>query len=75
MLGEKLKALRREHGWTQKTLAMALQVDRSTVAYWESGRTEPSVDAIRQLTRLFQVSADYLLDLPHRDVSKPDFDR
>jgi transcriptional regulator with XRE-family HTH domain len=36
-LPELLKAKRREHGWTQRQVAEALNVDPSTVTSWEQG--------------------------------------
>ena len=67
MLGAKIKELRLKRNWPQKTLAIELGVDRSTVAYWESDRTAPSVEKIKQLALLFDVSADYLLELSQRN--------
>ena len=66
MLGERIKELRLQRNWPQKTLAMELGVDRSTVAYWETGHTSPSLERLKQISLLFEVSADYLLDLPNR---------
>lgn len=50
------RALREAAGLTQRELADALRVDRTTIAHWESGRHTPNgklldayVDALRVL--------------------------
>ena len=62
MLAEKLKDLRKKRGLTQEQLAEELHVSRQAVAKWESGAGMPSIDNIRQISLLFHVSADWLLD-------------
>ena len=39
---EQLKALRRQHGWSQEDLARELGVSFSTVNRWENGKAKPS---------------------------------
>lgn len=41
--------LRKKAGMTQKELAYALKVERSTVAKWESGTSFPTGDKIPQV--------------------------
>lgn len=64
MLAEKLRLLRDIHDLTQNDLAEVIGVDRSTYAYYELGRIEPSLEKIRVLAIFYQVSVDFLLDLP-----------
>ena len=61
MLGARIAALRRQAGMSQAELARALAVSPSAVGMYEQGRREPSVDRIVALSRLFGVSADFLL--------------
>ena len=61
MLGARIAALRRQAGLSQAELAMALAVSPSAVGMYEQGRREPSMDRIVALSRLFGVSADFLL--------------
>ncbi|MBO7149747.1 MAG: helix-turn-helix transcriptional regulator [Clostridia bacterium] len=61
--GQRLKELRLEKELTQKELADALKTNNSSVCDWECGRTEPSIEMILNICRLFEVSADYLLGL------------
>ena len=41
-LGKNLRLKRERRGWTQQEGAAKLYVDRSTYAYYETGKTEPS---------------------------------
>ena len=61
MLGARIAALRRQAGMSQAELARTLAVSPSAVGMYEQGRREPSMDRIVVLSRLFGVSADYLL--------------
>lgn len=47
----------------QYELAQALQVSQSAVAKWELGKTEPSASALISISKYFNVSVDYLLEL------------
>lgn len=60
-LSKRLRQLRQERGMTQDDLAERLQTTRSTIANWETGRTEPSIEVLQKLTKFFNVSLDYLV--------------
>ena len=60
--GEKLYRLRKEKGWTQERLAEQIGVSRQALSKWESGSAVPDAVNILRLSKLFAVSADYLLD-------------
>jgi len=51
-----LRKLRKENGLTQQQVADFLHLDRSTYAYYESGRTKINIDILIRLSRFFQVS-------------------
>lgn len=59
----RIKELRKEQGLTQKQLAALLNKSETGLASWEQGLSEPSVNDIRALCKIFEVSADYLLGL------------
>lgn len=61
MVIDRLKSLRASKKISQKDFAQALKVSQQTVASWESGRTEPSNTALKEIADYFNVSADYLL--------------
>jgi transcriptional regulator with XRE-family HTH domain len=58
-----LAARRKAVGFSQDGLAERLEVDRSTVARWESGETEPQPWTRPRLARVLQVSVDQLEEL------------
>ena len=61
MICERIRKLREQNGMSQSELAKKLDVTRSSVNAWESGLSTPTTQYIVALTRLFHVSADYLL--------------
>lgn len=63
MIGDTIRALRERAGYSQSELARRLSVTRSSVNAWESGLSAPTAANIIELTRLFHVTADYLLGL------------
>lgn len=65
MIGDTIRALREQAGYSQSELAKRLSVTRSSVNAWESGLSAPTAVNIIELSRLFHVSADFILDLEH----------
>lgn len=60
-LGERLKRLRKIHGFTQQQVADALNLDRSTYTYYEVGKTEPNHRTTIKLARIFEVSVQEII--------------
>lgn len=60
ILSHRLKKLRTEKKITQKKLAEILDVSQTTINAWESGRQEPSLGKIFLLSKLFNITPDYL---------------
>lgn len=58
---DKLTMLRRSRGYSQETLAGKLNVTRQAVSKWETGQSEPEFASLLAISRLFQVTADYLI--------------
>ena len=61
-LSEKILALRRQKGMSQESLAEQLHVSRQAVSRWENGTALPDASNVLQISKLFGVSADYLLN-------------
>ena len=59
---ETLAMLRKSRGLTQEHLAEQLGVSRQAIARWESGETAPDVYILSDLSEIFEVSADNLLN-------------
>ena len=60
---DKLKELRKESGMTQKQVANLLKRSETGYASWEQGLAEPSVNDLRMLCIIYNISANYLLGL------------
>ena len=56
-----LRELRKKNGLTQQHVADFLHIDRSTYAYYESGRTKINIDILLRLSRFFKVSLGSLV--------------
>ena len=61
-LSQTILALRKKHGLSQEELAQKMEVSRQTISRWELGTSVPTLENIVQLSKLFQVSTDFLLD-------------
>lgn len=59
--GERIAKLRIAKGLSQNQLSQMLGVKRSVVSYYESGDRLPSFDVLMEMSRVFNVSTDYLL--------------
>ena len=57
---KRLKELRLSHGETQKDLANAIEVGRTTVSEYESGKIVPKQEGLLRIANHFNVSVDYL---------------
>lgn len=61
-LADKLIMLRKEKGWSQEEFAEKLDVSRQAISRWENGTALPDAQNILQISKLFNLSADYLLN-------------
>ena len=59
---EKLVQLRKSEGYTQEEVADRLEVSRQAISRWEMGTAVPDSSNLLQISKLFKVSADYLLN-------------
>lgn len=75
MLGENLKTLRKQKGYSQETLAEQLNVVRQTVSKWEKGYSVPDAEMLERIANIFEVPVTALLgsSVPEgKDVSEID---
>lgn len=61
MFDERLRLLRKKHGYTQVSLAETIGVSKGTVAMWETGKRTPDFETLIRLSDLFDVHTDYIL--------------
>lgn len=57
----RLKELREEKGLTQKELSKLISASQSKIAMWETGNRDPNSEDIIFLSKLFDVTTDYIL--------------
>lgn len=60
--GNYLKELRVKNGLSQEKLAERLGVSRQSVSKWEQGYAVPSSDNVLELSKLYDISADDILN-------------
>ena len=61
-LSDKIIKHRKMNGWSQEDFAEKLNVSRQAVSRWENGTALPDAQNILQISKLFQVTTDYLLN-------------
>lgn len=61
-LADKIIKLRKINGWSQEELAEKLGVSRQAVSRWEGSTAQPDASNVLNLSKLFDVTADYLLN-------------
>lgn len=66
-LYEKIIKLRKSNGWSQEELAEKLDLSRQAISRWENGTALPDANNILQLSKIFGVTSDYLLNEDYTD--------
>ena len=60
-LSKKIKQIRNDNKLTQEQFAEKMLVSRTAVSKWENGTCYPSIDSLRYMSQIFNVSLDKLL--------------
>ncbi len=58
---QKLTQARKDAGYTQTTVAELIKIKRSTLASYETGRTQPDIETLGKLADFYNVSIDWLV--------------
>ena len=61
-ISENIRKNRRESNLSQEAFAERLGVSFQTVSKWESGTNEPDIATLKELSKLFGCSFDFLLN-------------
>ena len=61
-LNDKIYQLRKQSGMSQEEAADKLNVSRQAFSRWENGTAQPAASNIVEISKLFGVTADYLLN-------------
>ena len=75
MLLKRLKDLREDNDWTQRHIADLLHISRSAYSAYENGANAPSIEALVNISKLYNTSVDYIIGLtderqPYKRASK-----
>ncbi len=62
MFAEILKESRKFKGLTQVEMAKMLNISTTSYGDYERGKNEPSLSTLKELSRILEVSIDYLLN-------------
>ena len=68
--GSRVKALRKESGKTQVSLALALNTDASTISRWENDERQPDYAMLKDLAAELKTSECYLMYGKANDASE-----
>lgn len=60
-MGKRLMELRKREGLSQEQLGRTIGVSRQTVSKWELGESVPDTENVVELSKLYQVTTDFLL--------------
>lgn len=74
-LAENIRRLRENCGYTQKQMADALNIDRSTYSYYELGKIFPPLSTIYRLAKIFHVEYTDILESESASASLRDVAR
>ena len=61
MLSDNIRDYRKKSNMSQDELAEKLGVSRQSISLWETGQTQPTIDNIIALAKIFNISSDMLL--------------
>ena len=61
-LPDKIISLRKAHSWSQENFAEKLNVSRQAISRSENGTALPDAQNVLQISKLFDVTTDYLLN-------------
>lgn len=64
IIGAKIAACRKRAGMSQEKLANELNISRQAVSRWETGTSVPPSKRLIEISKLYQVPIDYLLNEP-----------
>ena len=69
-IGQFIKNIRKENKLTQKELADKLGVTYQAVSKWENGKNVPDISIIKEISKMFNVDIDEILDGEKKDKKK-----
>jgi transcriptional regulator with XRE-family HTH domain len=71
-IGEKLKTIRNTKGISQKELSKLINSHINDISRYERGVQIPSIEVIKKIAQVFDVSTDFLLFDNYQEISSKD---
>ena len=65
-----IRKYRKQKNWSQVTLAEKLGVGKTTISMWETGERKPNIIVLKKLSKLFDCTADALLETVREEEEK-----
>ena len=69
VFASRLKQLREKTGLNQKECAEKLNISRGSISFYENGERLPDIETIYNMSKYFDVSADYLVGLTDSETT------
>lgn len=63
VFAERITEARKENKLSQREAAEKLKISKSTIASYETGRTQPDLETLGKLSKLYYHTVDYFLGL------------
>ena len=57
-----LKIIRKQRNLNQLKVAMALNISREAISYYENGKRNPDIQTLRAFSKYFNISIDFLIN-------------
>ena len=70
MFGERLSYIIKTNGYTQRQLAKELNISPSAINYWIKNKREPDIENIISISKIFNITSDYLLGLTNDPINE-----
>ena len=67
-IGDKILELRKNANMSQEKLAEKLNITRQTISNWELGQTLPDIEQTKEISKIFNITLDELVDNDVKDV-------
>lgn len=62
-IGDKIQSLRKNNSMSQEELAAELRINRNCLSRIETGKSEPSIAVVKNISKLFDIDISSLIDM------------
>ena len=74
-LKDKIKYLRKSNNLTQEQFAILINVKKHSIGDWETERSEPSIDNLKDIAKAFNITLNWLLCANNTITDKISFEQ